>query len=261
VPEGRAGSPDRPARSCATLQRVIHEVDQALRALIGTAPRQRGVELVFDAPTKDWAARRSAPTINVFLYDIREDTSRRDVAPQPMRDDDGRIVGRQAPPRRIRLSYLVTAWGQRAEDEHRLLANLLGLFLQYDQIPEEHLPDDLAAVGIPVLLSLGSGNDRSDRSSVDLWSAMGGELRASIEVAVVAPLDPVRAFETGPPVLEPPRVEITTTPARKRARGRGKAASGSPSRLGADASPGAEEVIGGSDEQPGRTIRVRPLAK
>ena len=77
--------------------------------------------MVFDAPTKDWAGRRNAPTIDVYLYDIREDLRRRERGLINEYDERGRIVGRHLPPRHFKLSYLVTAWTQRPEDEHRLL--------------------------------------------------------------------------------------------------------------------------------------------
>ena len=58
---------------------MIHEVDLALRALIEReATDGTDVEVVFDAPTKDWAGRRNVPTIDVYLYDIREDLRRRE---------------------------------------------------------------------------------------------------------------------------------------------------------------------------------------
>ena len=51
----------RPGRRGDRL-RMIHEVDSALRALIEReASGTRDVEVVFDAPTKDWASRRNAP--------------------------------------------------------------------------------------------------------------------------------------------------------------------------------------------------------
>ncbi|MEV7547917.1 Pvc16 family protein, partial [Streptomyces sp. NPDC089915] len=31
-----------------------------------------GIEVSFEAPTRDWAARRNAPAVNAYLYDIRE---------------------------------------------------------------------------------------------------------------------------------------------------------------------------------------------
>nr|WP_308198993.1 Pvc16 family protein [Saccharothrix sp. S26] len=61
---------------------MIHEVDEALRRLVrDDALRGTDVEVAFDAPTKDWAARRNAPTVDVYLYDIREDLRRR--LPEP----------------------------------------------------------------------------------------------------------------------------------------------------------------------------------
>ena len=58
---------------------MIHEVDEALRLLLADAGLpSEGTELVFDAPTTDWAAKRTVPTVNVFLYNILvEDTHRR----------------------------------------------------------------------------------------------------------------------------------------------------------------------------------------
>ena len=104
---------------------MIHEVDSALRALVEREVGTRDVEVVFDAPTKDWAGRRNAPTIDLYLYDIREDLRRRERGLLNEYDDDARVVARQLPPRYFKLSYLVTAWTQRPEDEHRLLSSLL----------------------------------------------------------------------------------------------------------------------------------------
>ena len=118
---------------------MIGEVDSALRALIEREAVGRGdVEVVFDAPTREWAGRRNSPTIDVYLYDIREDLRRRDRGMINEYDaDERRIVGRHLPPRYFKLSYLVTAWTQRPEDEHRLLSTLLTTFLRFDALPED----------------------------------------------------------------------------------------------------------------------------
>src|SRR5689334_17894090 len=105
---------------------VIQDVDQLLERLVKKeALNGSSVELVFDAPTKDWVARRSGPCVNLYLYDIREDLARRVPTWEDMRGADGTVAGRKQPPRRFRLAYLVTAWTQRPEDEHRLLSSLL----------------------------------------------------------------------------------------------------------------------------------------
>ncbi len=187
---------------------MIYEVDSALRALI---ERQgvdgADVEVVFDAPTKDWASRRNVPTIDVYLYDIREDLRRRERGVCNEYDDTGRVVARTLPPRHFKLSYLITAWTQRPEDEHRLLADLLGCFLRNDALPADLLQGSLAEVGLPVPLSVGLPPPE-DRSFADVWSALGGELKPSLDVVVTAPTDTGQRHEVGPPVTAPPRVAV-----------------------------------------------------
>src|SRR5262245_24140292 len=102
-----------------------------------------------DAPTKDWASRRNAPVVDVYLYDVREDVRRREVGCIDVRVA-GLITERHQPPRWFKLSYLVTAWTQRPEDEHRLLSRLLKCFLRRDVIPPEFLGGELGEVGLPV---------------------------------------------------------------------------------------------------------------
>jgi hypothetical protein len=47
---------------------MIEEVDQALRELLRReALNGAEVEVALDAPTKEWAARRNAPTLDVYL--------------------------------------------------------------------------------------------------------------------------------------------------------------------------------------------------
>lgn len=185
---------------------MIHEVDAALQALIEReAHGTKDVEVVFDAPTKEWAGRRNAPTINVYLYDIREDLRRRS---RGLLNEyaDGRVVARQLPPRHFKLSYLITAWTQRPEDEHRLLAALLECFLRFEMVPPEHLSGSLARLGLPVALTIGLPPPE-DRSFADVWTALGGELKPSLDLVVSAPIETGQRWEAGPPVEE--RVQLS----------------------------------------------------
>lgn len=190
---------------------MIHDVDESLRNVIAARVLNRSdIDVVFDAPTKEWASRRTGPTINVFLYDVREDLGRRDVAPQAVKDGTGRVVARQPPPRRFRLAYLLTAWTQRPEDEHRLLSALLSTFVRIDRIPEDMLAGALADATVPVILQLALPPTQ-DRSLSDVWSALGGEMKPSLDLVVIAPIDPLRVVDVGPPVLEVPRLRIART--------------------------------------------------
>ncbi|MGH3755306.1 MAG: DUF4255 domain-containing protein [Pseudonocardiaceae bacterium] len=181
---------------------MIHEVDEALRRLVrAEALVGSDVEVVFDAPTKDWAARRNAPTVNLYLYDIREDLRRREHGLINSYDGDGAVTARHLPPRHVKLSYLITAWTQRPEDEHRLLSVLLSGFLGYEAVPPELLAGTLAELGLPVPLSVALPPPE-DRSFADVWTALGGELKPSLDIVVSAPLDTGRSYPAGPPVRE-----------------------------------------------------------
>jgi hypothetical protein len=142
---------------------VIEDVDEALKALLKREALggSGDVEISFEAPTTDWASRRGGPAVNVYLYDIREDTHRRMTAYERIYGDDGLVTGHKQPPRRFKLSYLLTAWTQRPEDEHRLLSSCLSCFLRNETMPEELLVGALA--GLPaslVTVALPTGSDR-----------------------------------------------------------------------------------------------------
>ncbi|WP_412542444.1 DUF4255 domain-containing protein [Longispora sp. K20-0274] len=178
---------------------MIHEVDDGLRRLLREeALRGTEVEIALDAPTKDWAARRNAPTVNMYLYDIREDMRRRQRGMLNEYGGDGTVAARHAPPRYLKLSYLITAWTQRPEDEHRLLSNLLVTLLKYESLPAAFLTGSLVAFGLPVPLTCALPPPE-DRAFADVWTALGGELKPSLDVVISAPVDPGRRFPVGPP--------------------------------------------------------------
>jgi hypothetical protein len=179
---------------------VFYELDEALRALIrADVDGASQVDLAFDAPTREWSSRRNAPTINLYLYDIREDLRRRGRGLVNTYDERGMVVERRHPPRHFKATYLITAWTQRPEDEHRLLSTLLYAFLRNETIPQALLGGRLAEIGLPVTISVALPPPE-DRSFADVWSALGGELKPSLDVVVTAPVDDGRRYSVGPPV-------------------------------------------------------------
>jgi hypothetical protein len=182
---------------------VISQIDEALRTLVRTEALDGAsdVEVVLDAPTKDWAARRNAPTVNLYLYDIREDLRRREVGVRDRFGPDGAVVGRIPAPRYFKLSYLVTAWTQRPEDEHRLLAALLNCLLRYDALPPHVVPSVLTDNGLVAPLTIGLPPPE-DRAFADVWTALGGELKPSIDLVAIVPMAAGLEEEAGPPVRE-----------------------------------------------------------
>jgi hypothetical protein len=181
---------------------MIPDVDQALKTLIEReAVDPTEVEVVFDAPTKDWAGRRQGPTVDVYLYDIREDMRRRSRG--LINEYDGqRVLARHLPPRYFKMSYLVAAWTQRPEDEHRLLASLLLNLLKFEALPRDVLNGSLAELGLPVPITVALPPPE-DRSFADVWTALGGELKPSLDIVVTAPIGG-QSFPVAPAVVSPP---------------------------------------------------------
>src|SRR5215469_2154638 len=188
---------------------MIQDVDEALRTLVRReALPGTDVDVAFDAPTREWSARRNAPTLDLYLYDIREDLQRREVMWQAFRDAEGFVSSRQPPPRHYKLSYLVTAWTQRPEDEHRLLSAVLACFVRHERLPDDVLTGALVGT-MPVFTTIALPPP-SDRPLSDVWSALGGELKPSLDLVVIAPLVDARVEVPAPPVLEAPRFTFTS---------------------------------------------------
>jgi hypothetical protein len=244
---GHPGAPD-------PQEAMIQDVDEALRALVRREVMNGSdVDVAFDAPTKDWSSRRNTPTLDLYLYDIREDMQRREVMWQAMRDAGGRVTDRRPPPRHYKLSYLVTAWTQRPEDEHRILSAVLSCFVRHERLPDDVLSGALTGE-LPVFATIALPPP-SDRPLSDIWSALGGELKPSLDLVVTAPLVDAREEAAGPPVLEQPRISVS---------GPGGEGAGAPRRRrpAASAEPPPDELAdetirSGSESQPGRTVRLR----
>ena len=256
-PIGQALTPERlPGVRCLArtssrrLGTMISEVDSALDALVRRdALNGSRVDVEFEAPTKDWVARRNAPTISLYLYDIREDLPRRQIVAEPQRDaSSGHVTERRMPSRRFRLSYLVTAWTQRPEDEHRLLSALLSVFVRNEIIPRDLTSGSLAASPYPVILNVCLPPPQ-DRSLADVWSALGGELKPSLDLVATAPLDATWRFPAASPVLsEPiigvggPGIDVEDGPGRSRRGAHGRRGS---EPLGPGVAADQDELIRG----------------
>ncbi len=190
---------------------MIGEIDDAIRALVKASDGiAADVDIALDAPTKDWAARRNAPTVDLFLYDIREDTRRREYGVSEQRDDRGIVTHRTPAPRYFKLSYLVTAWTQRPDDEHRLLDALLRCFLRFDAIPGAFVVGSLVETGLPCSLSVALPPPE-DRAFADVWSSLGGELKPSLDLVITAPIARGITFPAGPPVTAGVEAEFSAS--------------------------------------------------
>ena len=74
-------------------------------------------------------------------------------------------------------------------------------------MPPELLTGVLEDSDLPVIINVALPVP-ADRNIADVWSAMGGELKPSLDLVVTAPLDIERSLAAGPPVQETPFLEL-----------------------------------------------------
>src|SRR6201991_2622383 len=95
------------------LNTMLADLDETLRGLLKEELEVHGfegVDVQFEAPSRDWSGQLSKPTVNIFLYDLRE--------AETLRPSEWSSVTRNGrayetrPPMVMECSYAVTAWTQ-----------------------------------------------------------------------------------------------------------------------------------------------------
>jgi len=175
---------------------MISELDEVLRQLlIRELPIKNGeVNVEFHQPNREWSGRLSRPTLNLFLYDLRENSTLRQVDWEIGRNADGTFT-RQRKPARMDLHYMITAWATEPEDEHRLLTRTLLALFRHPSLPEDLLSESLQGQEVPVPVRVAQFDEF--RSPADIWSAMDNELRPAIACTITLALNPYQLI-TGP---------------------------------------------------------------
>jgi Pvc16 N-terminal domain len=163
------------------LNTMLADLDESLRGLLkGELERHgfEGIEIAFDAPTREWSGQLSAPAVNMFLYDLRESDEHRQTSPTRMRVGDEFIE----PPMVMEVSYAITAWAQAVEDEHRLLSQVLTLLYAFPTLPDEMLNGRLRNGSQAFSIKAKVGQAKGDKA--DFWTAVGGQYKASLDYVV-----------------------------------------------------------------------------
>jgi len=182
------------------LNTMLADLDESLRGLLKRELARHGfdgVDIVFDAPAKEWSATLSTPTVNLFLYDLRESQDFRPIDWEPHRDENG--LRELRPPLRVDVSYAVTAWTRAVEDEHRLLSQVLSIMYAYPELPSDVLLGTLVNGSQRFPLKTRVAQERTD-GKADFWSSIGGQYKASIDYVVSVSSEPGAVLERGPEV-------------------------------------------------------------
>ena len=184
---------------------MIRDLSETLRAILDDPalaaefPELAAARVVFDRPTEQFNPQQT--TIDLFLYDVRENMELRSNEPVIERNNGTATIHR--PPMRVACSYLVTAWpvggAEPPLQEHRLLSQTIQVLSRYPTIPASHLKGKLAGQDPPLPMITSQADGLKNVS--EFWTAIGNKLRPSVTLVVTISMQPFAA-ETAKVVTE-----------------------------------------------------------
>lgn len=183
--------------------KVIQDLSQTLRQVLTKSPGVeaplKGAQIVFDRPSESFKPQQT--TVDLFLYDVRENVELRSNEPTFTRSNGQVIV--TPPPLRIACSYLVTAWPSGAGEvalleEQELLGQVLEILSRFPTIPPDFLQGKLKDQdpSMPMVTLQPDGL----KNISEFWTSIGNKLRPSLTVTVTASVAP-SVPEAGPMVI------------------------------------------------------------
>jgi len=180
------------------LNTMLADLDESVRTLLKRELARHGfdgVDIVFDAPDKEWSAGLSTPTVNLFLYDLREAIELRQAE---WISETGNGRRERRPPLRIEASYAVTGWTRDVQDEHRLLSQVMAIMYAFPELPRDVLNGTLNTQDLDRFpLHTKVAQARQD-TKADFWTAVGGQYKASIDYIVTVSCEAGTVVERGP---------------------------------------------------------------
>jgi Pvc16 N-terminal domain len=200
---------------------VLHDLNKTLEKILiqkgNITPNQ--IDISFEQPNGQWSARLSRPTLDCWCFDLRENLKLRSMNMTTTRNgNQGRTT---FAPRRFDLTYLITAWASKIEDEHQLLWRALAALKRTASIE----PQDCEGLlryqthDVPLLVA-----DTSiiPVNLVDLWGVLDNQMRLGFTLTTTVDLDVELALEA-PLVLEATiRLGSSDDPARHELKAGGR---------------------------------------
>jgi hypothetical protein len=173
---------------------MIDDLSRTLQAILddpglaGAFPELSAAQISFDRPTDPY--NPSQTTLNLYLYDIRENVELRNSEPLISRNHGEATL--LPGPLRVACSYLLTAWPVGGTDlalqEQKLLGQALLVLSRYTLIPAKFLKGSL--IGQDPALPLMTSQIEGLKDPSDFWTALGNKLRTAISLTVTISMQP-----------------------------------------------------------------------
>jgi Pvc16 N-terminal domain/Carboxypeptidase regulatory-like domain len=171
-----------------TLRRLLDDPAMADPSMNPPLKELLNADKSFQTPDKNFAPPQA--TVNLFLYDVKENRTLRN--PAPIFERQNGFYVRQVPPLRTDCTYLVTAWSSQTGaakviEEHRLLAETLVWLTRFPTIPASYLFGIMVNQPFPIPTQVAQMEE--DENAGQFWSALGIAPRSTFSLRVTVALD------------------------------------------------------------------------
>jgi len=171
---------------------MIADLDETLRQLLmSEIPIKNGeIEVSFDQPKREWSSRLTKPTVNLFLYDLRENNILRQHGLEQIANGHppANNAHLKRTPFRVDCFYMLTTWAAEPEDEHRLMTRAMLALFRFPVLPEERLVGATRHQPFEIQARLAE-HDRLTNPA-EVWASLDNEMRPTVPYLVTLALDP-----------------------------------------------------------------------
>jgi hypothetical protein len=174
---------------------MIQDLDKTLEKLVYEKGKlsRNDVDVSFDQPNSDWSSRISRPTVNCWCFDLQENVKLRTMQRRVTNEDTLGVIS--YPPIRIDLTYMITAWARKVEDEHALMWRVLSVMSQTPELIPANCEGALKDQPYNLPMLVANIPERIPNMS-DLWSVLNNQMRMGFLAVITVSLDRTIAIET-----------------------------------------------------------------
>jgi hypothetical protein len=172
---------------------MFDSLDKTIEKILdddGAPAELKAAQVSFITPDKNFTPAQA--TVNLFLYEVKENRELRD--PTPIIEKIGSVFIRKEPPLRVDCCYIVTAWSDpnatgeaRVAEEHLLLAQALLWLSRFPTIPADKLQGSLANQLYPPPTMVAQMDP--NKNAGDFWFALGIAPRPAFYLVVTIAMD------------------------------------------------------------------------
>ena len=199
---------------------MFQDLDTTLKGILddpGAPLELKSADVSFLTPEKNFTP--GVATVNLFLYEVKENHLIRD--PAPIMERVGNLYMHRQPPLRVDCTYLVTTWSSKSgavkvAEEHLLLGQAFVWLSRFGTIPDSYLQGSLVGQPFPPPTLVAQLDLKEEVG--EFWSALGIPPRPAFALVVTIAMDLGVQVPEGPPVVtEELELELLGKPATREA--------------------------------------------